>query len=134
MTGPRIPTVHPHRRRARHLLPFLLAIVAGPLACTGDQPTGPASAGGGPSVAPTRMHPNLASKAGQSAGAMRAAFSRASLSTAAAVLPPSTGTNVLILADVEAFDQAWPTESSSGLPVAVKRAPSSTGSGAIGPR
>jgi hypothetical protein len=128
MTGPRIPTVHPHRRRARHLLPFLLAIVAGPLACTGDQPTAPASTGSGPSIAATRVHPNLASKAGQSgtvAFAMRAAMSRSSMSMAASVLPPSTGTNVLILADVDGPSTTALANSivNAGFHVGVKRAP-----------
>jgi hypothetical protein len=128
MTGPRIPTVHPHRRRARHLLPFLLAIVASAPACTGDQPTAPASAGSGPSISATRRHPNLASKAGQSgtvALAMRAAMSRSSISIASAVLPPSTGTNVLILADVDGPSTTALANSivNAGFHVAVKRAP-----------
>jgi thrombospondin type 3 repeat protein len=42
MTGPRIPLVHPHRRRGRRLLPFLAVIsLMTPLACTSDQPTEP---------------------------------------------------------------------------------------------
>ena len=129
MTGPRIPTVHPHCRRARHLLPFLLAIVAGPLACTNDQPTAPAPAGSGPSAASTRLHPNLASKAGQSgaaaASAARAAFSRASVSMAAAVLPPGTGPKVLILADVDGPSTTAQANSivNAGFHVGVKRAP-----------
>ena len=58
MTCPRIPTVHPHRRRARHLLPFLLAIVVSPLACT-DEPTAPQSTVEGASPSATREHPYL---------------------------------------------------------------------------
>ncbi|MDQ3224844.1 MAG: hypothetical protein M3Q75_15435, partial [Gemmatimonadota bacterium] len=73
MTGPRIPTVYPHRRRARHLLPFLLAIAASPLACTNDQPTGPGSIESGPSTASTWAHPYLAGQSVQSS-AMRAAL------------------------------------------------------------
>jgi len=127
MTGPRIPTVYPHRRRARHLLPFLLAIVASPLACTNDQPTGPASTGSGPSTASTRAHPYLASKAGQSgqASTMRAALSRAPVSMAAAALPPGTGPKVLILADVDGPSTTALANSivNAGFHVGVKRAP-----------
>jgi hypothetical protein len=42
MTGPRSLTVHPHRTRARRLLPFLTAIILGPMACT-EQPTEPSA-------------------------------------------------------------------------------------------
>lgn len=125
MTGPRIPTVHPHRRRARHLLPFLLAIVMSPLACTDEQPTAPAAPDAGPSLTSTRPHPYLASRAGQSGPAMRAALSRVPVSTAAAVLPPSTGTNVLILSDVDGPSTTALANSivNAGFHVGVKRAP-----------
>ena len=127
MTGPRIPTVYPHRRRARHLLPFLLAIVASPLACTNDQPTGPGSIESGPSTASTRAHPYLASKAGQSvqSSAMRAALFRAPVSMAAAALPPGTGPKVLILADVDGPSTTALANSivNAGFHVGVKRAP-----------
>lgn len=128
MTGPRTPTLYPHRRRARHLLPFLLAIVASPLACTNDQPTAPASEGSGAPIALTRVHPNLASKAGQSGRAvglsMRAAMSRASLSTAA-VLPSGAGPKVLILADTNGASTTALANSivNAGFHVGVKRAP-----------
>jgi MBG domain-containing protein/trehalose utilization protein/thrombospondin type 3 repeat protein len=127
MTGPRIPTLYPHRRRARHLLPFLLAIVAGPLACTNDQPTAPALPGSGPAAA-TRVHPYLASKAGQSgtaALAMRAAMSRSSMSMASALLPPGTGPKVLIIADVDGPSTTALANSivNAGFHVGVKRAP-----------
>ena len=129
MTGPRIPTLYPHRRRARHLLPFLMAIVASPLACTNDQPTAPASEGSGAPIALARVHPNLLSKAGQSGRvsglSMRGAMSRASLSTAAAVLPPGTGPKVLILADVDGPSTTALANSivNAGFHVGVKRAP-----------
>ena len=42
MTGPRSLIVHPHRTRARRLLPFLAAIILGHTACT-EQPTGPSA-------------------------------------------------------------------------------------------
>ncbi|HEY8197050.1 MAG TPA: ThuA domain-containing protein, partial [Gemmatimonadales bacterium] len=126
MTGPRIPTVYPHRRRARHLLPFLLAIVASPIACTNDAPTGPGAIESGPTASSTRTHPYLASKAGQSgASAMRAALSRVPVSMAAAALPPGTGPKVLILADVDGPSTTALANSivNAGFHVAVKRAP-----------
>ena len=127
MTGPRIPTLYLHCRRARHLLPFLLAIVAGPLACTSDQPTAPASAGSGTPAA-ARVHPNLASKSGQSgtiAFAMQAAMMRSSTSMAASTLPPGTGPKVLILADVDGPSTTALATSivNAGFHVGVKRAP-----------
>ena len=126
MTGPRIPTVHPHRRRARHLLPFLLAIVASPIACTNDAPTGPAAIESGPTASSTRTHPYLASKAGQTGAlAMRAALSRVPMSMAAAALPPGTGPKVLILADVDGPSTTALANSivNAGFHVGVKRAP-----------
>ena len=58
MTGPRTPLVHPHRRRGRLLLPFLLVIIGlSPLACTGDQPT--ESTLGNSSISPAVHHPYL---------------------------------------------------------------------------
>ena len=103
MTGPRIPTVHPHRRRARHLLPFLLAIVVSPLACT-DEPTAPQSAvEGSPRLrqpGSTRTsRPKAASAGGRPSSSVRAvpvaSFARPRDAAAA------TGPKVLILADVD---------------------------------
>ncbi|MEO8088980.1 MAG: PxKF domain-containing protein [Gemmatimonadales bacterium] len=127
MTGPRTPTLYPHRRRARHLLPFLLAIVASVNACT-EQPTAPAFPGREPSAAPIWVHPNLASKARQSgpiASAMRAAMSRSLLGTASALLPPGSGPKVLILADVDGPGTTALANSivNAGFHVGVKRAP-----------
>ena len=98
MTGPRTPTLFPQSRRARHLLPFLLAIVASPIACTNDAPTGPADIETGPSTTATRTHPYLASRAGQSgtASSMRVALSRAQMRTAAAILPSRSAKRCLI--------------------------------------
>jgi len=127
MTGPRTPTLFPQSRRARHLLPFLLAIVASPIACTNDAPTGPADIETGPSTTATRTHPYLASRAGQSgtASSMRVALSRAQMRTAAAILPPGTGPKVLILADVNGPSTTALANSivNAGFHVGVKRAP-----------
>jgi hypothetical protein len=104
MTGPRFSTVHPHRIRARRLLPFLAAILLSPLACT-DQPTAPETPATGPSTAVTLSHPNLASKRGQVATATarsaQVAMSAASVSVAASNLASITDPKVLILSDVD---------------------------------
>src|SRR6187401_974150 len=52
MTGPLFFTLHPHRRRARLLLPFSAIILAGQLACNTDQPTEP--------TAPIKSQPQVA--------------------------------------------------------------------------
>lgn len=103
MTGPRIPTVHPHRTRARRLLPFLTAILLIGQACT-EQPTAPQSPGAGPVAAAARKHPYLASKSGQTASAtasMQMAMAKSSLTTAASNLASIPGPKVLILSDVD---------------------------------
>jgi len=104
MTGPRFPTVHPHRIRARRLLPFLAVILLGPLACT-EQPTAPQSSGASPATTVTRSHPYLASKHGQTApaatGAMQMAVSSTSPRMAASNLASIEGPKVLILSDVD---------------------------------
>ncbi len=103
MTGPSIPTVHPHRTRARRLLPFLAAILLSPIACT-DQPTAPQTPGAGPSVAATRSHPYLASKSGQTPAAARSmqmAMSRSAMNMAASSLASIAVPKVLILSDVD---------------------------------
>lgn len=102
MAGPRIPTVHPHRFRARRLLPFLTLTLLSPLACT-EQATAPQTLEAGPTAAVTRSHPYLASKSGQTApaGSMQMALSRSSLSMASSNLASVSGPKVLILSDVD---------------------------------
>lgn len=103
MTGQRSAPVHPHRTRARPLLPFLAAIVLGPLACT-EQPTAPQNPAAAPTAAATRSHPYLASKSGQTAPAaasMQMSLSKVSLSVATSNLEVVTGPKVLILSDVD---------------------------------
>jgi MBG domain-containing protein/trehalose utilization protein len=100
MTCPRIPTVHPHRRRARHLLPFLLAIAFSPLACT-DEPTAPQSSVEEFSAAAVREHPylpTLTDESGSSGTSSLRAGPTASL--AVANVAAATGPKVLVLADV----------------------------------
>ncbi len=103
MTGPRIPTVHPHRRRARHLLPFLLAIIVSPLACT-DQPTAPLSTIEG---------------------------SAAAASFAVANVTSTTAPKVLVLADVNgaSTDALVNSLAAAGFQVTVRPAPENTWNG-----
>jgi hypothetical protein len=128
MTGPRSSPVHPHRNRARCLLPFLAAIFLSPLACT-NEPTAPQSPAGGPSVGATRLHPYLLSKDGQIAPAApsssRAAMSIASASAAVSSAPLISGPKVLILSDVNGPTTTALAASivGAGFHVGVKRAP-----------
>jgi hypothetical protein len=127
MTGPRTPTVHPHRTRARRLLPFLAAILLTPLACT-DEPTAPQISSQGPSAAATRSHPYLASKSGQTAratGSMQMAISKSSGTLAASNLASIAGPKVLILSDVDGPTTTALANSivSAGFHVGLLRAP-----------
>ena len=103
MTGPRVPTVHPHRTRARRLLPFLAAITLGQLACS-EQPTAPQVPATGPEAAVARLHPYITSKSSQVASgtgsSVRAMMSSASVSSATANATAAAGPKVLILSDV----------------------------------
>ena len=102
MTDPRKSAVHPHRRRGRHILPFL-ALALTPLACT-DQPTAPDFSESAPKPAASQQHPYLLDQlrpaVRPSMSAMRMSMSTASMSAAVANLSTS-GPNVLVLADVE---------------------------------
>jgi hypothetical protein len=97
MTGPRISPVHPHRRRARLLLPFLAAIVLSPLACTSEPQT----------LEPkfTTAHPHVLSEselaAAAAASSRTAGMSQASASFAVTSFS-ATGPKVLLLGDGEA--------------------------------
>jgi hypothetical protein len=136
MTCPRIPTVHPHCRRARHLLPFLLAIVVNALACA-DAPTAPRASEATPVVAATpvaaatRRHPYLkvktAAKAGGAMSFMKAA-TRPSMSLA---MVASGAPKVLILADADgaSTDALATTLATAGLDVTLRPAPEYTWDG-----
>jgi hypothetical protein len=129
MTGPRIPTVHPHRRRGRQLLPFLAAILLGPLACTSDQPMGPTSPQGQPSATISRAHPYLGT---HTASSLSAASSSRSTSLSVFSASLSTGPAVLILSDVDAASTTAlaDTLADAGFQVSVRPAPEYTWSGA----
>ena len=102
MTGPRSPQVHPHRTRARPLLPFLAAIILSPMACT-EQPTAPQMPGA-PNAAVTRSHPYLPNRSSQTgavqASSVRAVMSSAPVSGAMAATTAVTGPKVLIVSDL----------------------------------
>ena len=104
MTGPGFPTVHPHRIRARRLLPYLAAFLLGPLACS-DEPTQPQTPGEGPVAAATHTHPYLPSVSGRNATAasspLQMTISSSSVSLAASNLAEIAGPKVLILSDVD---------------------------------
>jgi hypothetical protein len=97
MIGPRLYLVQPHRYRARSLLPFLIAVVLSPLACTGDQPTEP---GLGVSSVVDRPHPYIVGDPQLSSPASSATFSAAPrVSSSLQVGLNMQGPKVLILAD-----------------------------------
>jgi MBG domain len=102
MTGPRSTTVHPHRRRGRRLLPFLIAMALGPLACTSDQTTGPSSGSTeSPFVAASGPLPRARNRSAQvAARAMITRWSHTSTSTRPSFSVSGTGPSVLILADI----------------------------------
>lgn len=126
MTGPRIPLVHPHRRRARLLLPLLTAMVLSPLACTSEPQT----------LEPkfTTAHPHVLSEselaAAAAASSRTGGMSQASARFAVASLA-ETGPNVLLLGD----GQEGPTSAlasrltAAGFQVTVRPSPENTWDG-----
>jgi hypothetical protein len=132
MTGPRIPTLHPHRRRARLLLPFAAAIVLGQLACSSDQPTEPMSSlQAGPVVAATGSHPRPKLANGRMATTSTSVAPKASYSLAIAQASSGTGPSVLILADTDvvATSALATSLANAGLQVTVRPAPEYTWDG-----
>ena len=100
MTGPRNPVVHLHYRRGRLLLPLVIAILFGPLACSNDEATGPSTGGSG--IAATVQHP-VPKPAGSRMYTSRGAPYRVYPSTSSAGAPAAltVGPSVLVLADTE---------------------------------
>jgi MBG domain-containing protein len=98
MTGPCTSTVHPLPRRPWLLLPFLLAVLFLPSACS-DQLTEPGSTG--PGVAATVSHPlpKSANSRMTGAAALQARVSKPLMSFGTAF--SATGKSVLILADTD---------------------------------
>ena len=132
MTGPRIPLVHPHHRRGRHLLPLLIAVLCGPLACSNDQATGPTPSGSG--VAATVSHPMP--KAGgsrmyASTGAPYRVFPSFTSSAGAPAALMAEGPSVLVLADTDVVSTTALATSlaNGGAQVTVRPAPEYTWDG-----
>lgn len=129
MTGPRISAVHPHRRRGRHLLPFL-AILLTPLACT-DHSTEPRT---GPSAATGRLHPYHVSPRSQSAGgtsSIRVVSPRVPASLVVAGASSGAPAKVLILADIDGGSTTGLADAlaGAGFEVTVRSAPEYTWNG-----
>ncbi len=128
MTGPRSSPVHPHRSRARRLLPFLALIILSPVACT-EQPTAPQIPGAGPAAAVARQHPYLASRSSRTASvapsSMQMAMARSTETFAASNLASIPGPKVLILADVDGSATTALANSlvSAGFHVGLRQAP-----------
>jgi hypothetical protein len=135
MTGPRISTVHPHRRRGRRLLPFFLALALGPMACSGDQPTEPMSSTQQPVAAATGTHPrallNGARLVDLLASSSHTAKSGVAFSLGAASSVSGTGASLLILADADvgSTNALKDTLTEAGFQVTVRPAPEYTWDG-----
>ena len=130
MTGPLFFTLHPHRRRARLLLPFTAIILAGQLACNTDQPTEPtASIKTQPLVATHGPHP----RAKLAPSSLAVASSRPAKALVSLKASPSFGVgqvagegpSVLILADTDvvATSALAASLADSGVQVTVRPAP-----------
>jgi hypothetical protein len=105
MTGPLFFTLHPHRRRARLLLPFTAAILVGQLACTSDQPTEPtANIKAQPLVATSGPHPRAKLSPSRAMASARVMTFKPSVSSSKGVAFSSSGPNVLLLADSSSSD------------------------------
>jgi hypothetical protein len=128
MTGPCTSTVHPLPRRPWLLLPFLVAVVFLPSACS-DQPTEPGSTG--PGVAATVSHPipKSANSRMATAAAVQSATPKALMSFSTAF--SANGPSVLILADTDVVSTAAlaTSLSNAGLQVTLRPAPEYTWDG-----
>ncbi len=135
MTGPRTTTVHPHRRRGRRLLPFLLALTLGPMACSSDQLTEPMSSTQQQVAAATGAHPrpllNGARLVDLMASSSRTAKSGVAFSLGAASSVSGTGASLLILADADvgSTNALADTLTDAGFQVTVRPAPEYTWDG-----
>src|SRR5919199_814906 len=122
MTGPRITTMHPHRRRGRHLL-----------ACTNDQPTESTSPQPSAVAAATGSHPrpllDRSRKVSSLLSSYGSAASGASFSLSMAAT--TSGPSVLILADadVATTNSLADTLTQAGFSVTVRPAPEYTWDG-----
>ncbi|MFL5477192.1 MAG: PxKF domain-containing protein [Gemmatimonadales bacterium] len=134
MTGPLFFTLHPHRRRARLLLPFTAIILAGQLACSTDQPTEPtAPIQNQPLVATSGPHPRarLTPRVAAATRASKPLLSFKANPAFGVSQAEGTGVSVLILADTD-----WVSTSAlaasladSGVQVTLRPAPESSWDG-----
>jgi hypothetical protein len=134
MTGPLFFTLHPHRRRARLLLPFTAAILLGQLACTSDQLTEPtASIKEQPVVATSGPHPRakLATATMTARGGSKALVTLNAPSFSVAQASSGNGPSVLILADTDvvATSALAASLADSGVQVTIRPAPEYTWDG-----
>src|SRR3954471_2767750 len=133
MTGPLFFNLHPHRRRARLLLPFTAIILAGQLACNSDQPTEPtASIKSQPQVAATGPHPRARLVPSMSATrATKPLLSFKANSSLGVSQVGGNGLSVLILADTDAVSTSALAASlaDSGVQVTLRPAPENTWDG-----
>lgn len=134
MTGPRTTTVHPHRRRGRRLLPFLLALTLGPVACSSDQPTEPMSSTQRQVAAATGAHPRRVLSGARVADLLASSsrkVNNGSFSLGSAASVSGTGASLLILADadVSATNALADTLTEAGFQVTVRSAPEYTWDG-----
>lgn len=127
MTGPRSPLLHPHRRRARLLLPFWAAIVLSPLACSGEPQT----------LEPnfTAAHPHVLSESELAAAAAAARARTAGMSQASAGFAVTSsaviGPKVLLLGDGEATTTSALASklTATGFQVTIRPSPENTWDG-----
>jgi hypothetical protein len=134
MTGPRFPLVHPQHRRGRHLLPLIIAVLCGPLACSNDEATGPTPTTGGSGVAATVSHPMPkpgGSRKYASTSAPYRVYPSFSSSAGAPAALMAEGPSVLVLADTDVVSTTALATSlaNGGAQVTVRPAPEYTWDG-----
>ena len=132
MTGPRTTIVHPHRRRGRRLLPFLLVLTLAPIACTSDKFTEPMSSGQQQVAAATGAHPRAVLNGRHVVDLLASSHtSRPSAALRVSAFGTVTGASVLILADADvgATTAVADTLTDAGFQVTVRPAPEYTWDG-----
>jgi len=132
MTGPRTAIVHPHHRRGRRLLPFLLVLTLAPIACTSDKLTEPMSSGQQQVAAATGAHPRAVLNGRHVVDLLASSHtSRPSAALRVSAFGTVTGASVLILADADvgATTALADTLTDAGFQVTVRPAPEYTWDG-----
>jgi hypothetical protein len=132
MTGPRTTIVHPHRRRGRRLLPFLIVLTLAPIACTSDKLTEPMSSGQQQVAAATGAHPRAVLNGRHVVDLLASSHtSKPSASLRVSAFGTVTGASVLILADADvgATTALADTLTDAGFQVTVRPAPEYTWDG-----